>query len=481
MFEPKSGSVLYSAFNMAPVQNPPARANVTQLLFNDPDNLLVKLGLQLPENLAGKMVITKDGSRIYALSESGFVVLPLSTMDQSPIAMPDQNVVLLGNDQCGVAASMQMSSITVKNIGGGNRMTVTAQLQPTTAGNAGLGGAGGPGGGGPAGGVVIILPGIVIGGGGGGGAGGFGNPLAANGTATATTQTAPLIRTNRNADGSTSIDYLFNSLAARSPGTVPPHEFLIQSPEAINIPPRVRVYQNNRNAEDRGKVIPVQVGISNSEGLMEMLADTTRQRIYISNSGMNRIEVFDMRTQTLMAPIKVGQLPHSMAFGNDGSTLYVGSTGGEAIDIVNLDTVQKTGRVKFPPLPFNAGFSLITPTVLASSQRGPQILMSDGTLWHISGDTAVPRVLNPAVFGNNARVVPAANPATRTMASTADGQYVILSTSSGFVYLYSAAQDDFVVSRQVFTPPLTGFIGPVAAGPGGTLLPGEQYDPERDR
>src|SRR6478672_5477967 len=99
------GSVLYSAFNMAPVQNPPARANVTQLLFNDPDNLLVKLGLQLPENLAGKMVITKDGSRIYALSESGFVVLPLSTMSQNPIAMPDRNVVLLGNDQCGVAAS----------------------------------------------------------------------------------------------------------------------------------------------------------------------------------------------------------------------------------------------------------------------------------------------------------------------------------------------------------------------------------------
>src|SRR5581483_2544286 len=61
VFSP-DGKVLYSAFNMAPVQNPPARANVTQLLFNDPDNLLVNLGLQLPENLAGKMVITKDGS-----------------------------------------------------------------------------------------------------------------------------------------------------------------------------------------------------------------------------------------------------------------------------------------------------------------------------------------------------------------------------------------------------------------------------------
>ena len=40
----RMGSVLYSAFNIAPVQNPAARANVTQLLFNDPDNLLITPG-----------------------------------------------------------------------------------------------------------------------------------------------------------------------------------------------------------------------------------------------------------------------------------------------------------------------------------------------------------------------------------------------------------------------------------------------------
>ena len=60
------GKTLYSAFNIAPVQNPPARANVSRFLLNDPDNLLITLGLQLPENLSGKMVITRrraDGLR----------------------------------------------------------------------------------------------------------------------------------------------------------------------------------------------------------------------------------------------------------------------------------------------------------------------------------------------------------------------------------------------------------------------------------
>src|SRR5437899_2950835 len=69
------GSTLYSAFNIAPVQNPPARPNVSRFLLNDPDNLLITLGLQLPENLAGKMVINSDGQTVSALSESGFLTL----------------------------------------------------------------------------------------------------------------------------------------------------------------------------------------------------------------------------------------------------------------------------------------------------------------------------------------------------------------------------------------------------------------------
>src|SRR6185436_4674644 len=69
------GSTLYSAFNIAPVQNPPARANVSRLLLNDPDNLLITLGLQLPENLAGKIVISADGGTAFALSETGFLTL----------------------------------------------------------------------------------------------------------------------------------------------------------------------------------------------------------------------------------------------------------------------------------------------------------------------------------------------------------------------------------------------------------------------
>ena len=47
------GSQLYAAFNVNPVQSPAAKANVSELLINDPTNLLIQTGIQLPENLAG--------------------------------------------------------------------------------------------------------------------------------------------------------------------------------------------------------------------------------------------------------------------------------------------------------------------------------------------------------------------------------------------------------------------------------------------
>src|SRR5262249_15835300 len=91
VFSP-DGKYIYSAFNIAPTQNPPVPANSSRFLINDPDNLLILLGIQLKESLTGKMVISADGSTIYALSESGYMVLPVSRLYTNPIAIPDSPV-----------------------------------------------------------------------------------------------------------------------------------------------------------------------------------------------------------------------------------------------------------------------------------------------------------------------------------------------------------------------------------------------------
>ena len=165
------GSALYTAFNIAPVQTPAAAADVSQLMVNDPDNLLINLALETPENLAGKMAITSDSAMIYAISQSGFLMLPLSTVYIDPVAATSAEVVLLTHDQCGVTAATQTGTVNIQNQGKGHlSVSATVQSSTATATTPALGG-------GRAGGGFTFpgLPIFIIGGPGGpGGAGGAG-------------------------------------------------------------------------------------------------------------------------------------------------------------------------------------------------------------------------------------------------------------------------------------------------------------------
>src|SRR5208282_2121856 len=88
-----------------------------------------------------------------------------------------------------------------------------------------------------------------------------------------------------------------------------------------------------------------------TQGLQDIVLDQARNLLYITNAGYNRIEVFDTVNRVFLAPITVGQLPHQMAMGLDGNTLYVANTGGESIAIVDLNQQLVTGYITFPPIP----------------------------------------------------------------------------------------------------------------------------------
>ncbi len=398
------GSSLLAAYNIVPTAVPALPTNSSQLTVNSPDTMLIQLGIKLPQSLRGKMVITSDGATAYAISESGFIVLPVGTVRNQPLALPDSNIALLASDQCGVTAAQNSAVVPVRDVGGA-KITVTAQVLTTST--------------------------------------------------TSTTVRA----TSRPYGGDVTVQ--FSAVAARTLGTATPDQLLVQATEAVNIIPTIRVFQNSRNTEARGSILPIDWGASTA-GLADMLADNTRQRLYIANPGLNRLEVLDMQKRVFLAPIAVNQLPRSMAFGNDGNTLYVASGGGEQIGVVDLTQGKMTGRILFPPLPFNANFALITPSVIASSQRGPQVIMSDGTLWKIVGNQVLPRPLNTNIFGT-ARSIPA----PQSMVATPEGSYVLILGGNGTAFLYSSSDDDFIAGRSVIPTPISGYYGPIAAGPNG--------------
>jgi len=414
------GQTLYSAFDIAPVQNTlTPTSSVSQLMLSDPDNLLVRMGIQLPENLAGKMVISNDGGNIYALSDSGFVVIPVGTISQSPLAVPSSDVVLLTKDQCGFYGPQASAALTINNPGKG-RVSASAQL--------------------------LQFAGVAN----------QSNPAS-----------APSVRSSPSA-ASPQFQLSYNSAAtARGLGTItPPHDFLIQSPEAINIPDRVRILENNRDSDSRGSIVPIQGGNLTGEAFPDMAYDSLHQRIYIANEGLNRVEVYDIQTQQLLPPIKVGQLPVSLALTSDGNTLYVANAGGESISIIDTGKMRTIGSVAFPPIPFNSNLALIAPSVIVDTVNGPMVLMNNGLLWNVIGNAVVPRAASK-LLGSTAAGVPVAIPMPSTMAASPDGQFVLLATNTGIAGLYDAAVDDWVSSRQIFTATQAGYIGPVAAGPKG--------------
>ena len=462
IFSP-DGKQIYAAFNIAPIQSPAARANVTHLLVNDPDNLFINTAYQLPENLAGKMAISSDGGTLYALSESGFTSIPLNTITQSTLLRPSVQTLLLASDQCKTSPEGTRATTTMLNDG---RSTTPIQASltllqslggaaaipglgafPGQGGIPGIGGA--PGGGNPGGGGVIInLPTVGV------------TAQPGRTTAQATTaQTAPTARVTR-VGTDTALEFTFNSLAGRSLGTVPSHDFLLTSPQAVNVPPRIRVYQNSRNSEARGSILPIDVGLSPNEALTDMADDTVRQRIYISNSGMNRVEVLDKKTKKISRTIKVGQLPRSLAMSPDGGILYVANSGSEYISVIDLDKQAVISKIVMPPIPFNGFYNPIQPSIIAATQRGLLVVMSNGTLWRVVGNELVPRTTSQIIGA-------ATIPAPRSLAATPNGEFALLMAGNGNVFLYDASVDDFVQSRQVATNPIQGYYGPVAAGPRG--------------
>jgi len=410
VFSP-DGSTLYSAFNVAATSLPAPRPQSSILMISDASNLSIRLGIKLPESIVARMVITSDGEHAWGLSESGLIYLPLGKLYDYPILQPETTQVFLASDLC--RQGIARASVRVVNLGKGK---LTFSVPPL--GNA-L--------------VAEVSSGVV--------------------PATITFVMEPG-RFNVNRQPGTNL-YSGNSGS--------PVNVNLVSPEAINIPNTIRIYMNYRQADQRGIIFPVPSTLYGEQGLQDLVLDEPRGLLYASNTGYNRIEIFDIKKLKFLEPIKVGQLPRQMAMSLDGSLLYVGHAGGELVSIVDLEQRKAIGEIEFPPVPRNASAGIIYPRALAMGLSGLQITMSNGTMWKVVGNQAVPRPANTNIFPNNTVSGP------QEMTATPGGEYILLLGGTGMAYLYDALVDNYTVSRQVYTPnqQIISYYGVLGAAPRG--------------
>jgi uncharacterized protein (TIGR03437 family) len=72
--------------------------NTPFLQIFDSDNLTLREQIQLPENLAGKSVLSSDHNTMYSISDSGVLVLPVGSLSQYPrLSASVEDVVFRGN------------------------------------------------------------------------------------------------------------------------------------------------------------------------------------------------------------------------------------------------------------------------------------------------------------------------------------------------------------------------------------------------
>ena len=429
------GNTLYSAFNVQPFTsvNPPPLPNSSTLLIGDGRNLGINLGIRLPESIVSKMVILPAGA-VYSLSASGMIYLPLQDLYNYPILQPETTQVFLSLDPC--SRAIATGSLKINNLGKGK---LTYAVTNT---NASL--------------TAEVTTGLA----------------PSNIKFTLDPGGRTVVAVNRQAGTNLS-----------SGGQVlqgAPLDVNISSNEAINLPNTIRIYMNVRDADQRGIIYPIPTVPNNSpvatynptfaggnEGVQDIVLDQGRNRVYLTNSGYNRIEVFDTVARKFLDAIPVGQLPHQMALGTDGSTLYVGNTGGELISIVDLSQTpaRTTGTVNFPPLPRQAGgtnTAVLNPRSLAYGLFGLEFVMSNGSQWKLAAN-------NVATVRPTSSIAPTILATPTSMIAPDDGSSILTLAGNGVGYLYDGLSDAYSALALLFptTPAISGYFGPLAAGPGG--------------
>ncbi|MGO9260383.1 MAG: hypothetical protein ACLQU1_29365 [Bryobacteraceae bacterium] len=175
----------------APVSSttPPA------LTLMDADNLTVEDTLQLPENITGRMILDSAGANIYAVSDSGVMVLPIGQLKQFHRVYPSATDVVTHTNSCSRTAITQ--TITLSDPGGGKTDFVIS--------------------GAPAG--VTVTP--------------------SSGTTPAAVQITVDPTAFQNQNGTVTIPLTIASVLA------------------VNVPPSIRLLVNNQNPDQRGSFVDI--------------------------------------------------------------------------------------------------------------------------------------------------------------------------------------------------------------------------------
>lgn len=166
-----------------------------QMYILDADNLNVRETINLPENITGRMTLNSSRSVVYAVSDSGVMILPVGSLNKNHRVAATQSDVMVSGNFCNRNVITQ--TLTITDPGGGATDFIVSVNQA---------------------GVTVTPP---------------------SGITPATVQVKIDPNAFQNQNGTVAIP------------------ITISSSSAVNVPPPVRLLVNNRNPDQRGTIVNV--------------------------------------------------------------------------------------------------------------------------------------------------------------------------------------------------------------------------------
>jgi uncharacterized protein (TIGR03437 family) len=105
--------------------------NLPAILIMSSDNLTVQDRIVMPENMVGRAILNSAATTIYAISDSGVMVLPVGNLNQYHRLAAAQEDVLIQTNFCNTSSVVQ--TLTITDPGGGNTdFTITPSQSGVT-------------------------------------------------------------------------------------------------------------------------------------------------------------------------------------------------------------------------------------------------------------------------------------------------------------------------------------------------------------
>ena len=355
-------------------QIPAVAGELPVLQVTDPDNLNVFEKWQLSENFTGKSVMSSDGNFLYGVSESGVMVLPVGSMKTIPRVTASVEDLVFRGSACTSGAPAQQFTVSDP---GGNRVAFRISA--------------------PAGVTVFPSSGVT-----------------------------PAV-VNVSIDGSS-----FGSQKGTTTLLL-----TIQSDQAINVVPPVRVLVNQKDPDQKGTFLDIPGTLS------DLLADPGRNRYYVLRQDTNQLLVFDGGSHTKIATLKTYNSPTGMAITYDGRYVMIGHNGSQAVAIYDLDTLQAQ-----PYINAEAGAGNEAHSIAVSAKAILAAAVDFQGKGHvIQLDLATRRAIQlPSLgaFSND-------NISTTTVAvGTPNGAAILFASADGSTALYDSNAGTFSVTRKDF-------------------------------